>query len=162
MTTSLVRTRYGAEADLASVIALHHRCSTEALNRRFHAPMPRVRERLARQLVCPVGGWSMLAELGGEVVGMAVAGPLSCHDIEIALLVENSHQGCGIGTRLLRQTAADAAQRGYRAVQCLTQPDNQAVLGVVRKAGLVALPTWNDGLLHIEMPLTRAELPQPA
>lgn len=163
MTTSLVRTRYGAEADLASVIAMHHRCSPEALHRRFHAPMPRVRERLAHQLVLPDGGWSVLAELGEEVVGMAVAGPLSCHDLEVGLLVEDGHQGRSIGTRLLRETAADAARRGYRGLHCLTQPDNEAVLGVVRKAGLVALPIWNDGLLHVEIPLTvAAEVPQPA
>jgi GNAT superfamily N-acetyltransferase len=163
MTTSLVRTRYGAEADLAPVIALHHRCSAQALHRRFHAPVPRVRERLARQLLLPVGGFSVLAELGEDVVGMAVAGPRSCHDLEVGLLVEDGHQGRSIGTRLLRETAADAARRGYRGLHCLTQPDNEAVLRVVRRAGLVALPTWDDGMLHIEIPLTvAAEVPQPA
>jgi hypothetical protein len=67
------------------------------------------------------------------------------------------------GEGALRETAADAARRGYRALHCLTQRDNEALVGVVRKAGLGAVPLWYDGLLHIEIPLAvAAEVPQPA
>ncbi len=153
MTISLVRTRYGAEADVAPVTAMHARCSAHTLHRRFHAALPHVRDRLARQLLGPVNGWSLLAEHDEQVVGMACAGPLSSHDLEVGLLVQDSHQGRGIGTRLLREVAADANLRGYRVVHCLTQPDNDVVLEVIRRAGLTGFPTWCDGVLRVEMPL---------
>ena len=153
MTTSLVRTRYGDPQDVAAVTALHDRCTDEALYRRFHAPLPHLRTRLVRQLISPDGGWSLLAEQGDQVVGMACTGPLSSVDLEVGLLVEDASQGRGIGSRLLGEVAADATVRGYRALHCLTQPDNDAVLATIRRTGLRFTPVWGGGLLRIEMPL---------
>ncbi|MGZ4488631.1 MAG: N-acetyltransferase family protein [Nocardioides sp.] len=163
MTTSLVRTRYGTLGDVAAVTELHDRCSPESLYRRFHAPMSVLAPRLAHQLIAPVGGWSLLAEQGAGVVGMACAGPLSSFDLEVGLFVEDASQGLGVGARLLREVAADASGRGYRAVHCLTQPDNDAVLATIRKAGLPAEPTRAGGLLRVVMPLAvDTSLPRPA
>ncbi len=164
MTTSLVRTRYGAEADLAAVTAMHDRCSARSLRSRFHSPLPRVRTGMARRLLRPADGWSRVAELGPRVVGLACAGPLSAEELEVGLLVEDAHQGRGIGTRLLREVAAEAGRRGYRTLSCLTEPGNGAVLEVVRKAALPATRTRGDGLLCIAIHLdaTGAALPRPA
>ena len=164
MTTSLVRTRYGTAEDLALVTALHERCTPEALRRRFHAPLPRVPGRLARQLLEPELGWSLLAEHGGHVVGMACAGPLSTSDLEVGILVEDCSQGRGIGARLLRDVATEAARRGYRSLLCLTQPDNEAALAAVRRVGLPHTATDEEGLMGIVMSLRTAEeaLPLPA
>ena len=164
MTTSLVSIRYGEPQDVAAVTALHARCSDEAIYRRFHAPLPRLHGRLARQLLNPDGGFSLLAEQAGRVVGMACAGQLSSVDLEVGLLVEDASRGRGIGSRLLREVAADAAARGCRTLHCLTQPDNDAVLATIRRTGLAHTPVWGDHLLRIEMPLgpVGQALPQPA
>ena len=164
MTTSLVRTRHGTPGDVAAVTALHERCSPASVTRRFHAPMTRLAPRLAHQLIAPEGGWSLLAEQAGTVVAMACAGPLSTTDLEVGLLVEDACQGLGIGARLLRELADEAAGRGYASLLCLTQPDNEAVPATIRKAGLTARPTLGDGLLRVVMPLAApvASLPLPA
>lgn len=164
MTTSLVRTRYATPHDVDAVVSLHDRCSQDSLYRRFHAPMSQTLPRLALALIAPEGGWSLLAEQGGHVVAMACAGPLSSVDLEVGLLVEDASQGCGIGSRLLRELVTEAALRGYRAVHCLTQPDNDAVLATIRKAGIPHEPTRSEGLLRVVMPLpSGAEvLPLPA
>jgi GNAT superfamily N-acetyltransferase len=148
-TTSVARTRYAGVQDVDQVTAMHLRCSAETLHRRFHVPLPHVSTRLVRRLVAPSGGWSVLAELCGEVVGLACAGPLSGTELEVGLLVEDAHQGTGVGTRMLRQVAAEAGERGYRTLLLLAQPDNDSVLRTVRRAGLDGVSTWNDGLLEV-------------
>src|SRR3954451_16896702 len=112
MTTTLVRTRYAGVHDLEQVLAMHRRCSPETLHRRFHVPVPVVRERLVRRLLTGPG-WGLLAEQCDEVVGLACAGPLSPRELEVGLLVEDSHQGTGVGTRLMRDIAVEARTRGY-------------------------------------------------
>jgi ribosomal protein S18 acetylase RimI-like enzyme len=164
MTTSLVRTRQGTDDDLALVTALHDRCSADALLRRFHAPVPRVPDRMARGLIAPHHGWSVLAVHGQDAVGMACAGPVSEHMVEVGILVEDASQGRGVGSRLLRDVATEGAARGYRSLLCLTQPDNDAVLATIQRVALPHTVTYADGLMRIVMQITSAEaaLPLPA
>jgi GNAT superfamily N-acetyltransferase len=163
-TTSAVRTRDAGVHDVDQLTAMHLRCSAETLHRRFHVPLPHVSGRLVRRLVAPSGGWSVLAELCGEVVGLACAGPVSGTELEVGLLVEDAHQGTGVGTRLLRRIATDATERGYRTLVLLAQPDNDSVLRTVRRAGLDGVPEWNDGLLEVTaaLPPGGRELDRPA
>jgi len=115
---------------------------------------------MVRQMLAPNAGWSLLAqqqgELGrGDVVGFASVAPLSAAEVEVGLLVEDRHQRQGLGTRLLYGVAMDAAARGYDSITCLTQPDNDAVLTTVQRAGLIGRVVWHDGLLQISIPVGR-------
>jgi GNAT superfamily N-acetyltransferase len=148
-------TRLGEIHDVDDVTALHARCTPRTLERRFHVAQPHVTPRIVRELVTPTAGWSRVAELDHRIVGLAVAGPISTYEVEVGLIVEDAHQRQGIGTRLLHETAMEAANRGYQVLQSLTQPDNRCVLATVRNAGLIARMSWRDGLLHIDMPLAR-------
>ncbi len=152
----LVTTRYGVADDHARVADLHSRCSDHTLFRRFHAPLPRTSDTLARRLLQPENGWSLVAEVDADLVAMACAGPLSNLDLEVGILVQDSWQGSGLGSLLLGEIAAEAAARGYRALRCLTQPDNHAVLGTARKTGLSTQISSHDGLMIVAMPLDRA------
>ena len=151
----LITFRHGRPTDQAAVVALHDRCSEESRYRRFHAPLPEVPRRLARATLEPEGGWSVLAELGGAVVGLASAGPLSRCDLEVGILVEDGCQGLGIGTALLLAVADEAGSDGYESLLCLTQPDNAAVLGTVARSGLAAHTTQHDGLMSVVIDLRR-------
>jgi GNAT superfamily N-acetyltransferase len=164
MTTSLVRTRYAARDDTPAVLDLYERCSRETLRRRFHQPLARVPERLVRGLVEPPHGWSLLAEQGEAVVGHGCAAPLSATTVEVGLLVDDAVQGTGVGTRLVRDLAASAAARGFAGLVCSVEPDNEAVLRTVRRAGLDGTPAYVDGVVEIrvELPTTTAGWQQPA
>lgn len=170
VTRTDVTTRLAVRADAGQIETMHARCSATSLYDRFHAPLPRVSARLVRQLVAPPGGWSILAEHAGEVVGFACAGALSSFEVEVGLIVEDRHQRKGIGTRLLHETAVEAARRGYQSLQMLTRPENDRVLGTVQGAGLLGHATWQDGLLCVAASVRRLgpaatlghDLPRPA
>ena len=153
MTTTLVRTRPASLDDVPAVVALHDRCSPETLRRRFHVPVTHVSARLARQLVAPRDGWSVVAEQCGELVGLGVAGPITHRTLEVGLLVEDLSQGTGVGSRMLRDLAHEAAVRGFRTLLCLAESDNESILPTVRRAGLDGVPALVDGILAVSVPL---------
>ena len=164
MTTSLVRTRHATAEDVPAVLDLYQRSSSQTLERRFHTPVARVSERVVRQLVDPPRGWSLLAVQGEEVVGHGCAGQLSPARVEVGLLVDDAFQGTGVGSRLMRDLAATAAERGYRSLVCCVAPDNQSVLPTVRRAGLPHVCGYVDGVVEIVVPLLEhpARLQEPA
>jgi predicted N-acetyltransferase YhbS len=153
MTTSLVRTRHATDQDVGAVLALHRRCSPQTLEDRFHVPVTEVPEHLVRALVTPERGWSIVAEQGDEVIGHGCAGELSIGQVEVGLLVDDAFQGTGVGTRLMRDLASTAAERGYDSLLCTVAPDNESVMPTVRRAGLEAVSSHVDGVVEIEVPL---------
>jgi ribosomal protein S18 acetylase RimI-like enzyme len=59
---------------------------------------------------------------GGELIGLAMGGPANADDLPqtgavYALYVRKSHQGRGVGRRLVQAVAADLAQHGMTALQ---------------------------------------------
>jgi GNAT superfamily N-acetyltransferase len=78
-----------------------------------------------------LGAWT-----GDRLVGMGnacatdAAGPDRC--VELALLVEDDHQGQGIGTRLAQELVGAASRSGAKDFLVLTLPDNQAMERIVR------------------------------
>lgn len=153
MTTTLVRTREASADDVGTVVSLFDRCSKDTLERRFHVPVLHVPERLVRQLLAPTGGWSVLAEQGQEVIGHACAAPVAPGAVEIGLVVDDAFQGTGVGTRLVRELATTARERGYDSLVCSVAPDDDAVLATVRRAGLDGVSSYEDGVVEIEVPL---------
>lgn len=153
MTTSLVRTRHATFEDVGSVLALLERCTPQTLEHRFHVPVERVSERLVRELVTPLRGWSIVAEQGGEVIGHGCAAETSAYQVEVGLIVDDAFQAMGVGTRLMRDLASAAAERSYGSLLCSVQPDNHSVLPTVRRAGLPSVQSYVDGVVEIEVAL---------
>lgn len=146
--------RAGTAADVPAVLAMHERCSAETLRRRYHAPAPRLRERLALALLEPAGGQSMVLVADEEVVGvgMLVEGP---DGTELGLMIEDRWQRQGHGTRMLRALAVEAARRGADEVVCAVEPDNDAVLRTIGRSGLRALVSYADGLTQYKVLVAR-------
>jgi GNAT superfamily N-acetyltransferase len=78
---------------------------------------------------------AVVAVVGGEVVGVARYDrpPDDPSTAEIALLVEDAWQGAGVGRQLLAGLHDLAARRGVRTFTATVQPDNQPVLGLLRR-----------------------------
>ncbi len=120
--------------DAEAVVAMHERCSYESRTRRYHVPMPKLTTRTARHLSAPAGGVSIVASVGGAVVGMATAAPweeLGSTAMEVAVLVEDGWQGRGIGSQLLRRLITEARGLGADRAICMVQQENVAMLRTI-------------------------------
>lgn len=148
----VVTLRLGTTDDVPALVAMHARCSAETVRRRYHAPVPHLSHRLARALLAPRRGLSMVATVDGELVGV---GLLAFEDetADLGIMVEDRWQRRGHGTRLLRALAEAAAGQGVQSITCLVQPDNPAVLATVHRAGLRARVSFADGLSRYTVPI---------
>lgn len=124
-------------ADLYDVEALHQRCSSESRYRRYFSAMPTVRRDVIAGLLEGAHGRIALgAWIGDRLVGMGNGCPRDAGDldgcVELALLVEDDHQGQGIGTRLAHELVSLASRSGATDLLVLTLPENQAMERIVR------------------------------
>jgi GNAT superfamily N-acetyltransferase len=88
--------------DRTAILAMHDRCSEESRNGRWLGHVPRIPDRyLAAVLAGSADHLALVATVAIDVVGLASASATSDGKREIGLLVEDSHQGAGIGTLLL-------------------------------------------------------------
>ena len=145
--------RRGAFDDAPLLVAMHERCSAETVARRYHAPMPLLRPRLARTLLEPLHGFSVVAISGDHLIGIATVARDGTDRHDFGLLVEDRWQHRGIGATLLRAVAAQATALGLTTLHCVSQPGNEAALATVRRAGLTARVTMADALVHGTIPL---------
>ncbi|GAB2744287.1 GNAT family N-acetyltransferase [Nocardioides pakistanensis] len=147
-----VTLRRGRIEDVDALVAMHARCSAQTVYRRYHAPVPHLSPRLARALLAPRRGLSMVATVGDEVVGVGLVA-FEDETADLGIMVEDRWQRQGYGTRLLRALAEAAAGQGVQTITCLVQPDNPAVLATVRRAGLRARVGFADGFSRYTVPV---------
>ncbi len=140
-----VSLRRGTAADVRSLTAMHGRCSAETVYRRFHAPMPHLNPRTARALLEPVGGFSIVLTVGDAVIACGTVAPAG-DTLEIGLVVEDGWQRRGHGARLLAALVDLALKHGAETLTFYVQPDNEAALGAIRRAGLRAHASHVDGV----------------
>ena len=151
--------RPGTASDAREVVAMHGRCSAESVYRRYHAPLPNVNVRLARAVLEPEGGTSMVVTVGSEVVALGMFAPGTGSDgpsAEIGLLVEDRWHRRGLGSQLLRSLVREAAEHGFETLTCSVQPDNRAVLPLLRRLGLRVRASHVDGVTEYAIPVRSA------
>ena len=144
--------RLGPAQDVDALVAMHARCSAATTYRRYHAPVPHISARLARSLLEPAGGVSMVVTVGEDIVAIGMLAP-DLAGAELGLMVEDGWQRKGYGTKLLRALAIEAASRGFDTLTCMVQRDNDIVLATIRRAGLRARVTFDDGATRYRIPV---------
>jgi GNAT superfamily N-acetyltransferase len=141
-------------ADLDAVSALHERCSIDTLYTRYRVPlrMP-MTTRMARRLITPDDGVAVVVQIGLDVVGH---GLLRHRDDAwtFELLVEDSWQGRGLGTLLVKQAAGRAKAQGAGRLTFVAADSNDRLLRAVGAAGFVARIERRDDAVHITVPLS--------
>jgi GNAT superfamily N-acetyltransferase len=99
-------------------------------------PSPRL---VAALLPEPPAGRALLAFVGAELVGHALwvrlADPAAA---EIAIVVADDHQRCGVGTALAGAVVDDLVAHGVRDVEVFSISDNRAVARMVARAAPAA------------------------
>lgn len=156
----IVRIRSARLDDTATVRALYERVSPESLYLRFfsasRASLPVDAERLTRS--ADNDHCSLVAEIRGEIVGAATYERLdNPEEAEVAFLVDDVHQGRGVGMLLLEQLATAALANGVIRFVAVTLPHNARMLHVFSDAGFPVTTKLDEGVVQVVMPLRHDE-----
>ncbi|MCV2487804.1 GNAT family N-acetyltransferase [Geodermatophilus sp. YIM 151500] len=133
----VVPTRPVSPDDLPRFGRLWPRLSPDTVYRRFHAPLRSLPPETVRRFVEVDHDRreAVVATLGDEVIGVARydRSPDDPGTAEFAIVVEDAWQGAGVGRQLLVELVDLAARRGVHTFTATVQPDNERVLGLIRR-----------------------------
>src|ERR671916_385008 len=137
--------------------ALHGRLSSESIYLRFFSAHPRLSAREVEHFthVDHETRFALVALLGDDLVAVVrYDGWPGRTDAEVALVVDDAHQGRGIGTVLLEHLAAAARERGITEFRANVLPSNRRMLSVFRSAGFQTTRQLADGVVDVTLALT--------
>jgi acyl-CoA synthetase (NDP forming)/ribosomal protein S18 acetylase RimI-like enzyme len=139
--------------DVDRLITLHAASSDTSIYHRFFALNRRLGEDYVRRLCAEpeLGNRALLAEIGGEVVALATAEPVTGDTSEVAFLVADGLQGKGIGTLLLEHLASSQRQLGVTHFVAEVMADNSGMLHVFHDAGYILRERRDHGTVTLEM-----------
>ena len=150
----VVHVRPSGPADAAAIRAMHGRLSAKTLYLRYFSPVSTVSERKIAIFtdVDHDSRVGLVAVLGGEMIaaGTYHRYPVGDTDAaEVALLVEDSQQGRGVGSILLEHLAAAAQERGIRRFTAEVLGQNTTMLRVFVDAGYTVHQQYNSGMVDL-------------
>ena len=76
-------------------------------------------------------------------------------DAEVAVVVEDAHQGRGLGPVLLEHLSAAAQERGVERFTATVLPNNRRMLDVFTSAGFEIQRHLADGYIELSYPIRR-------
>lgn len=151
--------------DADGLSALVERSSERTRYLRFFGPYPRIPERELHRFV-NVDHHDRVAFvllLGSEIIAVGryehldeaeAGGPETA---EVAFLVEDAHQGRGLGSILLEHLAAAARERGIRRFAAEVLAENGQMVRIFLHAGYTAARSYSEGVVHLEFPIEPTE-----
>lgn len=128
--------RLANPGDLDEIVAMHERCTPDALYRRYLSGSRPTPAQLVRLLEPRRGATLVAATSGGQVIGLA--GLIGEGELaEVAVLVQDDWQRRGIGTAMLRRLLSMARPADFAAVHVHTHADNSPMLRTVRRLAAI-------------------------
>lgn len=148
--------------DSRAVTAMHRRCSPRTLYQRYVSSGD-WQELQMRRLSGGHSGATLVA-VGdqGTVIGLGSVFPERPgdeHSAEIALLVEDDHQGRGVGSALLRHLIRMAQGMGFAEVVAIVLADNTGMLHLLEATDLDWSSTIESGVRTLRAQLPAHHLP---
>ncbi|MBV8161951.1 MAG: GNAT family N-acetyltransferase [Acidimicrobiia bacterium] len=155
-----VHVRPIAPNDGPGLVAFHRRLSLETVQLRFFGPHPRLSEREVERFT-HVDGHDRAALAATEnddiVAVVRYDRAPGTDDAEVALVVDDAHQGRGVATLLLEHLAAWARHQGIRRFTAETLAENRRMLGVFRDAGFPTETSFQGGTVHLSFAIAEDE-----
>jgi acetyl coenzyme A synthetase (ADP forming)-like protein len=156
---STLRLRAPLRSDRQALVRFYGELSDRSFYFRFHGH-PTIDERLVDPVLDP--DWIDRGALIGYVVDaseervVALANYVRLRDpaaAEVAFTVADTHQGRGIGTRLVEQLAGRAAAHGIERFVGEVMADNAAMIGVFERVGFEVTRTLGGGEVEMTFPI---------
>jgi succinyl-CoA synthetase alpha subunit/RimJ/RimL family protein N-acetyltransferase len=156
---STLRLRAPLAEDADAVLEFFTALSERSRYLRFHG-FPAMSPKLVAPFLAP--DWEERGALAGWLEGrmVALANFVRLRDprrAEVAFTVADEYQGRGIGTRLLEQLAAHAADAGIEQFIAEVMPENRSMLVVFRDAGFDVSRELEGGSVEVRFPIAPTE-----
>jgi acyl-CoA synthetase (NDP forming)/GNAT superfamily N-acetyltransferase len=139
--------------DAERVVAFHGRLSDRTRYFRYFGAYPRIPQRDLERFVNVDhhDRVAFVAMLGDDIIAVGRYERLKdTYQAEIAFVVEDDHQGRGIGSILLEHLAAAGQESGIEQFVAEVLGENRQMVGVFRDAGYQLSRVLEDGVLHFE------------
>ncbi len=138
--------------DSDALVTFYVDVSDQSKYYRFFAPMPTLSERdLVRFTnVDHRERVAFVLTVAEKILAVASYELLPSGDAEVAFLVQDAHQGRGIGQLLLEHLGQAARERGVHRFVAEVLPDNQRMLQVFYEQGYQVAGDWDEGVMHLE------------
>lgn len=142
--------------DAAGLTAFHSRLSEATVYYRFFAPYPRLTDRDVARFthVDYRDRGALVATIGEAIIGVVRFDRVSAATAEVAFVIEDEHQGRGLGTIFLEHIAQAARERGVRRFVAEVLPDNRRMLEVFEYAGFTPSTASEDGVVALSFDIT--------
>ena len=95
--------------------------------------------------------------LGGEMIAVGRFEVTDPGEAEVAFLVEDAHQGRGIGQLLLEHLAQAGRERGVERFVAEVLPDNKAMIATFGDAGYRLVSDYDQGVMTLEFSIDPTE-----
>ena len=134
------------------MVEFYAQVSDESKYYRFFAPMPELSEQDLHRFthVDHVDRVALVMLLGGEMIAVGRYERTEPREAEVAFLVQDRHQGRGIGQLLLEHLAQAGRERGIERFTAEVLPDNQAMIHTFREAGYRVASEYDQGVMALE------------
>nr|WP_246402032.1 bifunctional GNAT family N-acetyltransferase/acetate--CoA ligase family protein [Jiangella mangrovi] len=141
-----------AAADADRLVQFYARVSDRSKYYRFFAPYPTLTSRDVERFtnVDHSDRVALILLVGNDMIAVGRYERLSRADAEVSFLVEDEHQGRGVGSVLLEHLAQAARERGVRRFVADILPANHKMIDVFADAGYTVDNRYEDGVVHVE------------
>ncbi|MQA09118.1 MAG: GNAT family N-acetyltransferase [Pseudonocardiaceae bacterium] len=146
--------------DKDAILAFHGRLSDRTRYFRYFGPYPRMPRRDLERFtnVDHHDRVAFVAMLGDDIVSVGRYERLGeSNQAEVAFVVEDAHQGRGLGSILLEHLAAAARERGLSSFVAEVLAENAQMVRVFREAGYQVSREIEEGVLHLEFAIDPTE-----
>ena len=146
--------------DADRLVGLHGRLSERSRYFRYFGAYPRIPQKdLDRfSIVDHHDRVAFAAFLGDDIIAVGRYERLDDGpSAEVAFLVDDAHQGRGLGSILLEHLAAAASESGLRRFVAEVLAENAAMVRVFRDAGYQVSREIEEGVLHLEFDIDPTE-----
>ena len=144
--------------DVDLIIEMHKRSSERTIFSRYHSPRMPTRQEITQ--ICQLegkNGRAVMTAIAGKKprdVGMAYYINVDVETAEVALLVEDSFQGQGVGKRLLCWLTELALAQGIVFFEAFVLPTNKPALHLLQQMGRVVQNKLVYGARELQIELT--------
>lgn len=141
--------------DADGLIAFYARVSEQSKYYRFFAPYPTLSERDVKRFtqVDHQSRVAFVVTIGPDIVAVGRYDSIDDVGAEVAFLVEDAHQGRGIGQLLLEHLAQAGRERGVGKFVAEVLPENVRMIQVFREMGYHVEGGYEDGVMHLVFPI---------